>query len=99
LHGAPHSFPPRRSSDLVRQAAGPARTKPGASDAAAGAAATTTPRPRPAQSATTPPTPTNRAPTATTKDPAAGGYRAGPAPGYSRSEEHTSELQSRFDLV
>src|SRR5206468_10362359 len=92
-------LPPRRSSDLSPRApppgetvrpAGPPRPTP------AGRRSTTL---RARGGATTPWTPTPHAGTVRTRPVLRPGARRRSAPPGRRSEEHTSELQSRSDLV
>src|SRR5699024_12884136 len=81
-----HSFPPRRSSDLPPGSplSPPAEwSPPGA----------------PAPAAGRPPTPGPSAPRCRTFRSLSEPGAAGEEEIYARSEEHTSELQSRFDLV
>src|SRR5699024_11954369 len=79
-----HSFPTRRSSDLASQSTGSPRTTPMASSPSRSPWPTTPSRAR------------SPSRTPTVDGPAPSSPPTRPRP---RSEEHTSELQSRFDLV
>src|SRR5207249_11796434 len=88
-HPALHSFPTRRSSDLR------AREVDGVHGITACARASRAPRagtPRP-------PRRKDSARSARTRSAPSPGFPGACAPPATRSEEHTSELQSRFDLV
>src|SRR5207249_10674292 len=82
-----HSFPTRRSSDLSRPAPAPPPAR-------AASPRDSPPPPRPARGAPIR-TGTPRSGSAPRADPIPA-FRTRPA---RRSEEHTSELQSRFDIV
>src|SRR5207249_11102433 len=85
----PHSFPTRRSSDLLRRAPTAARCRlPAIAAAGFGSGS------RAASGQLL------RVPPAAARAASRRARRAGEGPArYRRSEEHTSELQSRFDLV
>src|SRR5206468_12766395 len=97
-HPPPHSFPTRRSSDLV-----PAPTGSGRRDRGAPSTVVTDIPPSTSHTRTPRPTPPGREKNCRPRPSGSwrlvGGSRQRSSPGATRSEEHTSELQSRSDLV
>src|SRR5207249_9559802 len=85
----PHSFPTRRSSDLSRPDP-PGRSPLPLSSRGARSRASSDPRPDGVR-------PEGRSARTTDRLRVSSAHRG--APRHLRSEEHTSELQSRFDLV
>src|SRR5699024_12195338 len=98
-HGAVHSFPPRRSSDLSTAWSAASGIVKRGSPASSLSVARMIERDRSSSSSRSKDSTQLTRPSPMSDDPVTTGGWVGAMKSSPRSEEHTSELQSRFDLV